>query len=52
MSDIDKQQENIPESQAQTSPTQSEGVEEKAGQIPSTSQAPCVNMDQKKPFSD
>lgn len=34
MSDIDKQQENIPESQAKTSPTQSEGVEEKAGQIP------------------
>jgi molecular chaperone GrpE len=34
MSDIDKQQENRSESQTQTSPTQSEGVEEKAGQIP------------------
>ncbi len=34
MSDIDKQQENIPESQAKTSPTQGEGIEEKAGQIP------------------
>jgi len=34
MSDIDNQQENIPESQAQTSSTPSEGVEEKADRTP------------------
>jgi len=34
MSDIDKQQENIPESHAQTSATQSEGAEEKTEQTP------------------